>query len=566
MQHRGWLGWALVCVTGCDAETSTAPHRAIDGVDEVSQALTDLTAKCVFTAATGRVALVLDAGDIAVLARGATGALLINDLPCGAATSTSARRIDVAQGTAGAQTLILDFGGGLFATGTASGPGVTLDLGGDSPGDALKLIGTTGRDHFVFGASGLSLNGDAMLDVTSAGTAQYVVSLDDGDDSFAGAGDAVTGAAFPTALTVYGGAGNDTLCGGAGDDTLNGGAGDDVFTTGTGRDGNDTLVGGAGSDTADYSPRTAALVLSNDPAVSSGETGEADIINADIEILKGGSGNDTLRGGSGNDTLYGGAGDDTLSGGAGNDTLYGDAGDDTFDEGSGPNGADVITGGAGTDTISYASRTARVVVSLDGLANDGEPGELDKVMLDVENVIGGAGDDTITGSAADNVLDGGPGNDTIAGGAGNDTLRGGPGDDVLRGDAGDDTFDEGNAASGADTMSGGAGTDLVDYTGRSQPLVVVMDGITASGETGEGDRIATDVENLTGGSAADSLTGNAADNLLQGGPGSAADALYGGAGDDVLDGNAGDDVLDCGTGDADLSLDLSIGSATGCEL
>jgi Ca2+-binding RTX toxin-like protein len=566
MHHRGWLGWALLCVAGCDAGTATDPHRAIDGVDEVSQPLSDLTAQCVFTAATGHVGLTLDAGDIAVLSRSATGALLINDLPCGAATTTTAHRIDVAQGTAGAQTVIVDYGGGLFGTGTAAGAGIAIDLGGDSPSDALKLIGTTGRDGFVLGASGLSINADSFLDVTLASAAQLVASLDDGDDSFSGAGSAVTGAAFAAAVMVYGGAGNDTLRGGAGDDTLYGNAGDDVFTTGAGPDGSDTLIGGAGNDTADYSTRTANLVLSNDPAIASGEAGELDAINADVEILKGGSGNDALYGGPGNDTLYGGPGNDTLSGGAGNDILYGDAGDDTFDEGSAPSGADVFNGGPGSDTISYAGRTAAVTISLDGVAHDGELGELDKVMADVENAIGGAGNDTITGSPADNVLDGGPGNDTIAGGAGNDILRGGPGDDTLRGDAGDDTFDEGSAASGADTMIGGAGIDLVDYSARSQPLTVVMDGVTASGEAGEADRIATDIENLTGGSAADTLTGNALDNLLQGGPGTAADSLYGLEGDDVLDGNGGNDVLDCGPGDGDLDLDLTTSSAIGCEL
>jgi len=40
----------------------------------------------------------------------------------------------------------------------------------------------------------------------------------------------------------------------------------------------------------------------------------------------------------------------------------------------------------------------------------------------IENVIGGAGDDTITGDAGDDVL---------IGGAGNDSLDGGPGDNIV---------------------------------------------------------------------------------------------------------------------------------------
>ncbi len=45
--------------------------------------------------------------------------------------------------------------------------------------------------------------------------------------------------------------------------------------------------------------------------------------------------------------------------------------------------------------------------------------------LNIENVTGGAGNDTITGNAANNVLVGGGGADTITGGAGNNTIVGG---------------------------------------------------------------------------------------------------------------------------------------------
>ena len=110
------------------------------------------------------------------------------------------------------------------------------------------------------------------------------------------------------------------------------------------------------------------------------------------------------------------------------------------------NGADVFNGGAGTDTVSYALRTVAVVALIDGVAHSGESGENDKVMADVENLTGGAGDDTLTGSVGNNVLDGGAGNDTLNGLAGNDILRGGAGNDTLNGGDGDDVFDEGAAA------------------------------------------------------------------------------------------------------------------------
>ena len=76
-------------------------------------------------------------------------------------------------------------------------------------------------------------------------------------------------------------------------------------------------------------------------------------------------------------------------------------------------GADTVSGLTGVDTITYASRTATVIVKLDANANDGQVGELDKILTDVENVIGGSGKDTITGSKFVNVITGGLGADKL---------------------------------------------------------------------------------------------------------------------------------------------------------
>jgi Ca2+-binding RTX toxin-like protein len=574
MQATWWIRCAAVCGIGCAAAPEAAPHRAIDGIDEISQPLSDLSAQCVFTPATRVLVLTLKGGDIAVIARASDGAIAINNLACGAATQASVQRIDVREAASGDQVVILDYGGGSFAVGRSGAPGVTIDLGGQ-PGDALKLIGTPGADGFVAGASGLAINGDAFLDVTVTGAPALVISLDDGDDTLSGAGNATTGAALGSALTVFGGNGNDTLRGGNGDDTLHGGNGNDTFTTGALADGNDTVLGDAGTDLADYAARTGAVTVTIDDLANdgrngengeNGQAGETDNIGTDVETVKGGLGDDVLGGGPGNETVFGGPGDDTISGGDGNDVLNGEAGNDTFDEGALPSGADVLNGGAGIDTASYAARSGQVSVALDGAALDGAVGELDKVMVDVENVTGGAGIDTLTGSALDNVLDGGAGNDTLAGGLGNDTLRGGADNDTLNGDAGNDTFDEA-ADTGADTLVGGAGTDTADYHARTGDLVIILDGTSPGGESGESDHLAADIENLIGGSGADALTGNALDNQLEGGPGAAIDALFGLAGDDVLDGGEGDDALDCGAGDADLTLDRDLtSSTTSCEL
>jgi len=552
----------FLVATGCQSTSDTPQQEDGDftGIQEASEGLTDLSSQCTFAA--GVATLALASGDIAMVNKNVTtGAIQVNGYACSTATATNMKKL-VVTGSAGAEELILDYMNGPWGLGTAAGVGVDVDLGAGA--DSLKIRGSKNADSYVFGATALLVNGDTFKDITVANVETFVVSLSDGNDAFSGAGNATAGAAFPTAVTVYGGDGDDTLRGGAGNDTLDGGNGNDTFTTGAVADGDDTLVGGAGSDTADYSARTNDLTLSIDGTANDGETGEADNIGTDIETVKGGAGNDTITGSANNDTLYGGPGNDTITGGLGNDTLYGDAGNDTFDEGAAASGNDVINGGAGVDTVTYTARSNAVTVYLDGIAHSGETGETDKIATDVENVVGGGGGDTIYGSAADNVLDGGAGNDTIWGGAGNDTLIGGAGTNALHGDAGDDRFDQGTSALGDDTMYGGTGVDTVDYSGRTNDLTSVMDGATAGGETGEADVIMTDVENYIGGAGDDTITGNALDNQLQGGAG--VDTIAGLAGDDVIDGNAGADVIDCGAGSGDILLDSTVASSTGCEL
>jgi Ca2+-binding RTX toxin-like protein len=135
-------------------------------------------------------------------------------------------------------------------------------------------------------------------------------------------------------------------------------------------------------------------------------------------------------------TLLGGGGNDTLTGGGGNDSIDGEGGTDLLD---GRLGGDTMKGGDGNDTVTYASRFSGVKVGIGTLADDGEAEEGDNVYLDIETVIGGAGNDTISGGAANNRLVGNGGNDSIKGNYGNDTLVGGAGTDTLNGEAGTDT-------------------------------------------------------------------------------------------------------------------------------
>ena len=89
------------------------------------------------------------------------------------------------------------------------------------------------------------------------------------------------------------------------------------------------------------------------------------------------------------------------TGGSEGDTENGEGGDDRFDEQFNTSGTDTFNGGSGADTADYSSRFGPLVVTIDGVADDGQAslGETDNVQLDVENVKGGSQNDTLHGEA-----------------------------------------------------------------------------------------------------------------------------------------------------------------------
>ena len=113
---------------------------------------------------------------------------------------------------------------------------------------------------------------------------------------------------------------------------------------------------------------------------------------------------------------------DDLIGGPGADRLFGGRGNDRLDGGPGP---DDLSGQDGKDTVTYEDRTNQVFVTLDGEANDGEVGEHDNVLPDVEVILGGIAGDDLSGDADDNTVEGGTGEDLIDG-----TLEGGTREDL----------------------------------------------------------------------------------------------------------------------------------------
>jgi Ca2+-binding RTX toxin-like protein len=543
-----------------------------------------------------------------------------------------------------------DIGGGANdgASGCPAGPNCEGD---DIGADVESLTGTSSIDVLIgdadpnqiaggFGAdtlsggAGAAADGADKLDGGAGGgddTATYSpaggtpraqpISADmDGaaDDGAAGENDEIEAVEHLT-----GGAAGDTLTGNAASNTLRGGpsTGDDVLD---GQDGNDTLHGGTGSNTAadgldtfvggeggetngdrvQYNGRTADLTAS----IGGGTDADGEAIDATIEQIQGGDGDDTLTGDAQDNIVLGNDGADTIAGGVG------DA----------PDGADTLQGGnqdEATDTLSLATRTTDQIFSLEtGNAEGDNPSSF-------ERLLGGSGDDTLSGDSEDETIEGGVGDDTLEGGSsagpdGADTFVGGPdsplmaaqGDtvsyalhtsgvlarigsalntgnddigtdvenlvgsgegDVLTGDAdanlldgglGDDTLagGTGTGADGADTfIAGNPGTnDTVSYATRTTPVVADIGPVGNPANDGaggcplgpgcEGDSIDVGVDNLTGGSAADTLTGDSDGNTITGGAG--ADDLLGLGANDTLDSrDDGPDDLDCGTGASDVA-------------
>ena len=258
--------------------------------------------------------------------------------------------------------------------------------------------------------------------------------------------------------------------------------------------------------------------------------------------------------------VNGGDGDDTLTGGKMADTIQGWEGADTINaENSTSGGADIFLGGNGVDTITYAGRTATpaeaLTIILNGMASSGKSMETDTISLDIENAIGGPGNDTITGNVSTNTLTGGAGNDVIDG-ITNTTNDGMAGNfDTMNGGDGDDRFNQGATANLGDVMNGDGGNDTVDYSARSAAITADFSVVTATnGASMEVDTFTT-CENYIGSSGVDTVTGTTGANVIDGRDGN--DVINAGDGNDtIVEGGAnqvdvagsGGDTIDGGNG------------------
>ena len=353
-----------------------------------------------------------------------------------------------------------------------------------------SLVGASGDDTIHDTGGNDIINGGAGTDMVSytQATAGVVVDLKETHQQTVGAGfdtlisiEQVRGTGFNDWLAgtdgineLHGLNGNDIMFGRSQNDSLNGGNGDDILDGGNG---NDNLNGSFGVDAASYLTALAGVTV--DLAITgwqyTSNWSEWDkLIN--IENLIGSFFNDTLRGDDNDNVINAGAGDDLIEARGGNDTVVAGLG----------GGSDEYDGGSGVDLLRFDDVSSALTIDLNAVANQVSGADVgaDQVS-NFENIVAGAGNDTVEGTfsanhfdgrAGDDLLRGRNGNDTLVGGDGNDTLRGGGHHDRLEGGAGNDLL-TGNW--GQDTFAFGIGTghDIVtDFNPNADRLDFVAYG------------------------------------------------------------------------------------------
>jgi Ca2+-binding RTX toxin-like protein len=308
-------------------------------------------------------------------------------------------------------------------------------------------------------------------------------------------------------LIFTGGSASDSLVGGAGFDTLTGNGGNDILDGGAGPN---RLVGGSGRDLGriDLSGDVGSGVVVNFVAGNSIVAGSR-FIQVEALGLEAGGGDDyvNVTRAQGGSDLAGNGGADTLTGSTRwNDILDGGDGNDviTFNFG------DSVRGGNGDDSLNI---TQRPVTGFSTSAN-GDAG-LDTLTVDFSSAVlgftssnGNTGSGSIGGVSYQNIelmdVTGGSGADSIAGGQGSDTLIGGEGADTISGLSDTDYITGGH---GADKLTGGLGVvgDVFIYEALSDSTI----------EPSERDTITdfTDVDRIDL-SAIDAVSGTVADDAI----------------------------------------------------
>ena len=469
------------------------------------------------------------------------------------------------------------------------GAGRDTLVGGD--GDGVDTLSYENSDDWVR----VTLLADGTAATTSRGHAR--------GDTATGF-ENVTGSAYDDELTgnegnnvLKGLAGDDEITGAAGADTVEGGAGADEMD---GDDGNttadaDRTADANNADVLSYAGSDAGVTVNLATASASGGHADGDTIvtyevtidaededDDDIELdvstfeyVTGSMHDDSLTGDYRDNHLTGGGGGDTLSGRAGADRLVGGPGGDTLDGGEDEN--EEMDNMIREDRNNDGDTDDEDVVIGDVSLNETRPASIDWAVykMAAEGVTVDLSTDMGTGGEA--MGDTLRSIELVWGSVYADTFIASNGADIIEGDGGSDTVsyeaselgvtvdlsDDGQHRPAATT---GEGTDISpfmfppdDPNGVDQPETGVPsiseDGSAVTEDNAEtngaaGDKLGS-IENLTGSSQKDSLTGDDNPNVLMGMGG--ADTLNGGIGNDMLSGGDGDDTLNGGIGNDMLS-------------
>ncbi len=217
------------------------------------------------------------------------------------------------------------------------------------------------------------------------------------------------------------------------------------------------------------------------------------------------------------------------------------AGDNYYDYSDGSQKALTLWDAGGNDIISAYNFTGDATIDL--RESEEFVTRIDQTRIwiaqgaNIEEAIGGSGNDEVTGNGLANIIRTYDGNDVVNAGAGNDFVNGNQGADTVNGEAGDDTVRGGKDI---DAVSGGDGNDFV--AGDRENDVVNGD---AGNDTLRGGK---NNDTLSGGTGDDVLYGDLGDDLLIGGSGTDTFIFYTDSGTDIISdfsgaGAAGGDVL-----------------------
>ena len=246
-------------------------------------------------------------------------------------------------------------------------------------------------------------------------------------------------------------------------ENANSGGGNDEFVFADGMNLSGGIDGAAGTDTLNYSAYTSALTVDLGSLVN-------------FEVVTGGSASDTLIG-TDVDNTWNITSDNSGTAGTVSfsnfENLTGGSGDDDFIFDDAVNISGVLDGGDGTDSADYSAHTADLSLDMENILN-------------IEDLTGGAGTDTLTGQDTPNSW-------TLTGTA-SGSVNGTHFTSIenLTGGTDTDNFAPDNGVVFGGIIDGGLGIDTMDYSAFNTALTIDVTNLI-------------NIEQVIGGSSSDTL-------------------------------------------------------------